>query len=66
MARGDAFNLRTGMHIHFSDHSVTTRDIIPVRYTTPALMELTARASRKFELLAVYADFTFTRLVAQC
>jgi SAM-dependent methyltransferase len=52
--------------IHFSDRSVITRDLIPVRYITPPLMELTARASRKFEMLAAYADLSFTRPIAQC
>jgi SAM-dependent methyltransferase len=52
--------------IHFSDHSVTTRDVIPVRYITPPLMELTARASGKFEMLAAYADLSVTRPIAQC
>ena len=52
--------------IHFSDHSVTTRDVVPVRYITPPLMELTARASRKFEMLAAYADLSLTRPIAQC
>ena len=52
--------------IHFNDHSVTTRDLIPVRYITPPLMELTARASRKFEMLAAYADLSFTTPIAQC
>ena len=52
--------------IHFSDRSVTTRDLIPVRYITPPLMELTARASRKFEMLAAYADLSFARPIAQC
>jgi SAM-dependent methyltransferase len=52
--------------IHFSDRSVTTRDLIPVRYITPPLMDLTARASRRFELLAAYADLSLTRPIAQC
>jgi SAM-dependent methyltransferase len=52
--------------IHFNDRSVTTRDIIPVRYITPPLMELTARASRKFEMLATYPDLSLTRPIAQC
>jgi SAM-dependent methyltransferase len=52
--------------IHFNDRLVTTRDVIPVRYTTPALMEITAVASRKFEMIAVYADLSFSRPIAQC
>ena len=52
--------------IHFDDRSVITRDLIPVRYITPPLMDLTARASRKFEMLAAYADLSLTRPIAQC
>jgi SAM-dependent methyltransferase len=52
--------------IHFADRSVITRDVIPVRYITPPLMDLTARASRKFEMLAAYADLSLTRPIAQC
>jgi SAM-dependent methyltransferase len=52
--------------IHFSDHTVTTRDVIPVRYITPPLMDLMARASRRFEMLAAYPDLSFTRPIAQC
>jgi SAM-dependent methyltransferase len=52
--------------IHFGDRSVITRDVIPVRYITPPLMDLTARASQKFEMLAAYADLSLTRPIAQC
>jgi SAM-dependent methyltransferase len=52
--------------IHFNDCPVTTRDVIPVRYITPPLIDLTARASRKFELIATYADLSFTRPIADC
>jgi SAM-dependent methyltransferase len=52
--------------IHFDDRSVTTRDVIPVRYTTPPLLELAARASGKFEMVAAYADLSLTEPIAQC
>jgi SAM-dependent methyltransferase len=52
--------------IHFGDRAVTTRDVIPVRYITPPLMDLIALASRKFEMIAAYADLSFTRPMAQC
>jgi SAM-dependent methyltransferase len=52
--------------IHFGDRPVTTRDVIPVRYITPPLMDLIARASRKFEMLAAYADLSISRPLAQC
>jgi SAM-dependent methyltransferase len=52
--------------IHFNDRSIVTRDLIPVRYITPPLMELTALASRKFEMIAAYADLSLTRPIAQC
>lgn len=52
--------------IHFPDHVVVTRDIIPVRYTTPPLMELAARASGCFEMVASYADNHFGIPIEQC
>jgi SAM-dependent methyltransferase len=52
--------------IHFNDHSVTTRDLIPVRYLTPPLMELAARASGRFEMVTAYADLSLTKPIAQC
>jgi SAM-dependent methyltransferase len=52
--------------IHFPERIVTTRDVIPVRYTVPATLELTARASGCFELVASYADLSFTRPLARC
>jgi SAM-dependent methyltransferase len=52
--------------IHFRDRSVVTRDIVPVRYMTPPVMELAARASAKFEMVAAYADVSLTQPLAQC
>ncbi|HZP45962.1 MAG TPA: class I SAM-dependent methyltransferase [Candidatus Binataceae bacterium] len=52
--------------IHFADRVVTTRDIIPVRYTTPTLMDLAARASGCFEMIACCADNRFDRPLARC
>jgi SAM-dependent methyltransferase len=52
--------------IHFRDRTVVTRDLIPVRYTTPPLMELAARASGCFELIACYADLSFTTPIEEC
>jgi hypothetical protein len=52
--------------IHFDDRSVTTRDVVPVRYTTPPLLEMAARASGKFEMVAAYADLSLTKPIAQC
>jgi SAM-dependent methyltransferase len=52
--------------IRFPDRKILTRDLIPVRYTTPPLMELAARASGCFELIACYPDLSFTRPLAQC
>jgi len=52
--------------IHFNDHAVTTRDLVPVRYTTPPLLELAARASGKFEMLTAYADLSLTKPMAEC
>jgi SAM-dependent methyltransferase len=52
--------------IHFRDRAVTTRDLIPVRYITPPLMELTASASRKFEMIAAHADLSLSKAMARC
>jgi SAM-dependent methyltransferase len=52
--------------IRFPGRRVVTRDLIPVRYTTPPLMELIARASGRFELIACYPDLSFTRSLAEC
>jgi hypothetical protein len=52
--------------IHFHDRAVTTRDVIPVRYITPPVMELMALASRKFEMIAAYADLSFSHSIGQC
>ena len=38
--------------IEFPDRTVATRDIVPIRYTLPCTLELAAKASRKFELVA--------------
>jgi SAM-dependent methyltransferase len=52
--------------IHFPEGKVVTRDLIPVRYTTPPLVELIARASGCFELIACYPDLSFTRSIEDC
>ena len=52
--------------IHFPKRRVVTRDLIPVRYTTPPLMDLIARASGCFGLIASYPDLSFTRPIEEC
>jgi SAM-dependent methyltransferase len=52
--------------IHFPEGDVVTRDLVPVRYTIPPLMELAARASGMFEMIACYSDLSFTTPLAQC
>ena len=52
--------------IHFPERKVVTRDLIPVRYTTPPLMELIARASGCFERIACYPDLSFTWPIEGC
>ncbi|HLW70131.1 MAG TPA: class I SAM-dependent methyltransferase [Candidatus Binataceae bacterium] len=52
--------------IHFPERTVVTRDVIPVRYTTPPLMELAARASGCFEMIAAYADLSFETPLTEC
>jgi SAM-dependent methyltransferase len=52
--------------IHFPGGPVVTRDIVPVRYTLPPLLELAARASGYFVLTACYADLSFTKPMDKC
>ena len=52
--------------IHFPERTVVTRDLIPVRYSIPPLMELAARASGMFEMIASYADLSFTTPIERC
>jgi SAM-dependent methyltransferase len=52
--------------IHFPDGTVITRDLIPVRYTIPPLMELVARASGFFEMIAGYPDLSLTTPLERC
>jgi len=52
--------------IHFPIGSVVTRDIVPVRYTLPSLLELAARASGYFRMIACYADLSFTKPIEKC
>ena len=52
--------------IHFPTEKVVTRDIIPVRHMTPPLMELAARASGMFEMIAAYADLSMGRSMERC
>ena len=46
--------------------TVTTRDLIPVRYTIPATLELASLASRMFKMVATYTDLSFTRPLDKC
>jgi SAM-dependent methyltransferase len=48
------------------DQIVTTRDVIPIRYTVPPLLELAAKASRMFEMIATYTDLSFVTPLDQC
>jgi SAM-dependent methyltransferase len=53
--------------IRFPDgREVTTNDNIPVRYIIPATLELAARASGYFNLIASYADLSLTRPMSRC
>jgi hypothetical protein len=52
--------------IRFPDRTVKTRDLVPVRYTVPKLMDLAARASGVFRLIAVYSDLSFETPLDQC
>ena len=52
--------------IRFHDGVVTTRDVVPVRYIVPPVMELAAAASGRFKLVACYADLSFDRPIERC
>jgi SAM-dependent methyltransferase len=52
--------------IGFPTGAVTTRDLIPVRYTTPAALELAALASGMFKMIAAYCDLSFTMPLDRC
>jgi hypothetical protein len=64
----------SGMHsiyelectIHFPTGPIVTRDIVPVRYTLPSLLELAARASGCFTMVACYADLSLTKPIEKC
>ena len=50
----------------FPAGAVTTRDLIPVRYTLPSALELAALASGMFKMVAAYCDLSFTRPLDKC
>ncbi len=52
--------------IDFPGRRVTTRDIVPIRYTLPCTLELLAQASGMFELIATYTDLSFTKPLEKC
>jgi SAM-dependent methyltransferase len=52
--------------INFPAGAVTTRDLIPVRYTTPSTLELAALASGMFKMVATYCDLSFTKPLEKC
>jgi SAM-dependent methyltransferase len=52
--------------IHFPDQTMMTRDLVPVRYTVPKLLELAAQASGSFRLIAVYSDLSFDTPLERC
>ena len=53
--------------IRFPDRAkILTRDLIPVRYTTPPVMELAAAASGMFRVVGAYSDLSFTKTLDDC
>lgn len=53
--------------IRFPDRTkVLTRDLIPVRYTPPPVMELTAAASGMFRMIGAYSDLSFAKTLDDC
>jgi SAM-dependent methyltransferase len=45
---------------------VSTRDLVPVRYTLPSHLELAARASGSFGMVACYADLSLRNPLERC
>ncbi len=52
--------------IRFPDRVVFTRDLVPIRYTLPNLLDFAARASGSFEMIACYTDLSFTAPLERC
>jgi len=52
--------------IDFPAGAVTTRDLIPVRYTIPSTLELAALASGMFKMVAAYCDLSLTKPLDKC
>jgi SAM-dependent methyltransferase len=52
--------------INFPAGAVTTRDLIPVRYTTPATLELAALASGMFKMVTAYCDLSLFKPLDKC
>jgi SAM-dependent methyltransferase len=52
--------------IHFPGRTIVTRDLIPVRYTVPGLLDFAARASGAFRLIGSYSDLSFDTALDQC
>jgi hypothetical protein len=52
--------------IRFPDRSVVTRDLVPVRYMVPKLLDFAARAAGVFTMIACYPDLSFDAPLDQC
>jgi len=52
--------------IRFPHRTVITRDLVPTRYTLPCTLDLAARASQRFQLIACYADLSFSMPLEKC
>ena len=52
--------------IRFPHRRVITRDIVPIRHTLPCTLDLLARASGEFEMIAVYTDLSMTLPIERC
>jgi SAM-dependent methyltransferase len=52
--------------IHFPDRTVLTRDLVPVRYTVPKLLDFAVRAAGVFSLIACYPDLSMEDSMDRC
>lgn len=60
------YELECRIHLPGHRRAILTRDLVPVRYTLPKLMDLLARASGNFDMIACYTDLSFTTPLDQC
>jgi SAM-dependent methyltransferase len=59
-------NFEITCRIKFARGCALTRDLVPIRYTLPCTIDLLARASGMFQMIATYTDLSFTKPLDRC